>query len=180
MNTRVMLIGATAGLLLAAAGAPARAEVRLMVDPYGNPYFAAEEPPPVYVPVGHRKRYLPPPDPYDSGNSGDGLYGGSPDGPVFDESYYDPYYLPPSKKPAKKPVVTTAKPKVPVAAKATAGGGMSCDKAQKIVSGYGFTGISSKVCQGQVYEFNATRDGKTFLIKMSAASGELTEVKKTN
>ena len=55
---------------------------------------------------------------------------------------------------------------------------MSCDKAGSIVSGYGFSSVNPTSCKGKVYAFNATRDGKSFTIKLDAASGELTEVKK--
>jgi hypothetical protein len=55
---------------------------------------------------------------------------------------------------------------------------MSCDKAEKIVSGYGFTSVKPTTCTGQVFAFNATRSGKAYVIKLSSASGELTEVKK--
>ena len=61
---------------------------------------------------------------------------------------------------------------------ATAATGMSCDKAEKIVSGYGFTSVKPTTCTGQVFAFNATRSGKAYVIKLSSASGELTEVKK--
>ena len=61
---------------------------------------------------------------------------------------------------------------------ASAASGMSCDKAGKIVSGYGFTSVKPTTCTGQVFAFNATRGGKAYVIKLSSASGELTEVKK--
>ena len=61
---------------------------------------------------------------------------------------------------------------------AAAAGGMSCEKAEKIVSGYGFTSVKPTACSGQVFAFNATRSGKSYVIKLSSASGELTEVKK--
>ena len=124
----------------------------------------------------------------------------------FDESYYEPEPAPakPKKKPAnpatassKKPAakeVTTAsidKAKKPAAKStsteekaavskkpAASTAGMSCDKAGSIVSGYGFSGVKAQTCQGKVYAFNATRDGKAFAIKVDSASGELTEVKK--
>ena len=72
----------------------------------------------------------------------------------------------------KKAAVATNKNTGPAAA------GMSCDKAEKIVSGYGFTSVKPATCTGQVFAFNATRSGKAYVIKLSAASGELTEVKK--
>jgi hypothetical protein len=61
---------------------------------------------------------------------------------------------------------------------AAAASGMSCEKAEKIVSGYGFTSVKPTACSGQVFAFNATRSGKSYVIKLSSASGELTEVKK--
>jgi len=64
------------------------------------------------------------------------------------------------------------------AEKKTAAAGMSCEKAEKIVSGYGFTSVKPTACSGQVFAFNATRSGKSYVIKLSSASGELTEVKK--
>ena len=57
---------------------------------------------------------------------------------------------------------------------------MTCDKAGTIIEGYGFSGVKPGSCKGQVYAFNATRDGKSFAIKVNAANGELTEVKKLN
>lgn len=136
----------------------------------------------------------------------DALYGNDR-GREFDEGYYEPEPAPvkpkkkpaakaataPSKKPAasakdvntasissaKKPVAkSTAPESQPAAAKTTAAAGMTCDKAGSIVSGYGFSGVKAQACQGKVYAFNATRDGKTFAIKVDSASGELTEVKK--
>ncbi len=100
----------------------------------------------------------------------------------------------PTAKPAiKKSVASTEKKKavtasvasveknavIPAEKKtASAGPGMSCDKAGKIVSGYGFTSVKPATCTGQVFAFNATRSGKAYVIKLSSASGELTEVKK--
>jgi hypothetical protein len=55
---------------------------------------------------------------------------------------------------------------------------LSCEKAASVVSGYGFTGVTPSRCSGKVYAFNATRDGKSFAIKLDSANGELTEVKK--
>jgi len=128
-----------------------------------------------------------------------------PDDDYYDPQYRadddEPVYTAPKKKkkktvnaaPVTKPVVkksvAAAEKKVVVttekralasvetkAAPATAG--MSCDKAEKIVSGYGFTSVKPTACTGQVFAFNATRSGKAYVIKLSSASGELTEVKK--
>jgi hypothetical protein len=131
-----------------------------------------------------------------------------PDDDYYEPRYYEgeePVYIAPKKKqkktakavPAPKPVVkksvtsteknaatssvasvekkavTTVETKT-----ASAAPGMSCDKAGQIVSGYGFTSVKPTTCTGQVFAFNATRSGKAYVIKLSSASGELTEVKK--
>jgi hypothetical protein len=119
----------------------------------------------------------------------------------------EPVYIAPKKKKtvkaapvpkpvAKKSVVSTEKKTVtstetkslasvekkavasPEKKTASAAPGMSCDKAGAIVSGYGFTSVKPTTCTGQVFAFNATRSGKAYVIKLSSASGELTEVKK--
>jgi hypothetical protein len=95
---------------------------------------------------------------------------------AYDEDYYEPEYIPPRKKRkyyVQPPVDTN--PKAHSAKKMTP---ISCAKAGEIVSGYGFKSVEQVNCSGQIYAFNATRDGKPFTIKLSAASGELTEVKK--
>ena len=73
----------------------------------------------------------------------------------------------------EKKAMTSTKKKT-----ASAATGMPCNKAEKIVSGYGFTSVKPTTCTGQVFAFNATRSGKAYVIKLSSASGELTEVKK--
>ncbi len=112
------------------------------------------------------------------------------------DSYYEPDYIGPDDEPVytppkkKKKTVKAAPVTKPITKKSTVtakksttqptakSASMSCDKAEKIVSGYGFSSIKPTTCQGQIYAFNATRGGKSYLIKLSAASGELTEVKK--
>ena len=131
-----------------------------------------------------------------------------PDDDYYEPRYEgeEPVYIAPKKKkkktaktaPATKPVIkksvaspekkaVTSKSVASVEKKAvtstetktaTAATGMSCDKAEKIVSGYGFTSVKPTTCTGQVFSFNATRSGKAYVIKLSSASGELTEVKK--
>ena len=88
--------------------------------------------------------------------------------------------VPAAKKPlpAAKPSATTAE--VPPPPKSAATAGLSCDKAGSIITGYGFSSVKPDSCKGKVYAFNATRDGRSFAIKVDAASGELTEVKKLN
>lgn len=74
-------------------------------------------------------------------------------------------------KPAEPAKPLLAKPAAPSAA-------MTCDKATGIVSGYGFASVTPKACSGETFAFNASRGGKSYEIKLSAATGELTEVKK--
>jgi C1A family cysteine protease len=115
----------------------------------------------------------------------------------------EPDYVAPKKKTKKKTATTVAQPPVkkklvsvekkpaattaavaattPATAAATtkiSPAGMSCDKAGQIITGYGFTSVKPQICTGKVYAFNATRSGKNYLVKLSAANGELTEVKK--
>src|SRR6476661_243733 len=95
---------------------------------------------------------------------------------AYEPDYYEPEYVPPRKK-RKAYVEPPLDPnaKAQATKKATA---ITCAKAGEIVSGYGFKSVQQVSCSGQTYAFNATRDGKPFSIKLSAASGELTEVKK--
>ena len=108
------------------------------------------------------------------------------------DSYYDPQYdpqydAPVTVNPPKRKTAITAPVAKPVVKKATvatvkkpapSAAGMSCDKAGSIISGYGFSSVTPNSCKGQVFAFNATRSGKAYVVKLSAASGELTEVKK--
>ena len=110
----------------------------------------------------------------------------------FDPDYYEPRYAPPGppKKKLKrtqpapqvsKPSTTTKKtatkqPQTKQAQKKPAS--ITCDRASKIVAGYGFSSVKASTCQGKEYAFAATRDGSSYVIKMSSASGELTQVKK--
>ncbi len=55
---------------------------------------------------------------------------------------------------------------------------VSCTKGASIVTSYGFSSVTSKTCSGGTYVYGATRSGKNFEIQVSAASGELTAVKK--
>ncbi len=55
---------------------------------------------------------------------------------------------------------------------------VTCSKGASIVTSYGFSAVTSKTCSGGTYVYGATRSGKNFEIQVSAASGELTAVKK--
>jgi hypothetical protein len=84
---------------------------------------------------------------------------------------------------APKPkTLAIAKPVTPVpettGSTTPSSGGMSCAKATQIVSGYGFDSVAPQACAGKVYAFNAQRGGKSFIVRVDSASGELTEVKK--
>jgi hypothetical protein len=76
---------------------------------------------------------------------------------------------------APKPVANTAE-----AAPSPTTSALSCGKAGTIIEGYGFSGVKPESCKGKIFAFNATRGGRTFAIKLDAASGELTEVRKLN
>lgn len=127
-------------------------------------------------------------------------HSGKADG--FDESYYEPQPAPPPKQ-KKKAAVTVQKPsaaandaasvntgataadgtaippqKTASAAPKPGTGGLSCEKAAAVITGYGFSDVAPANCAGKLYAFNAKRDGKAFAIKFNSASGELTEVKK--
>lgn len=82
----------------------------------------------------------------------------------------------PASKP--QPALTTASiSKAPATASASSKG-MSCSKAADIVAGYGFDSVKAGTCSGDVFSFNAVRSGKSYVVKVNSASGELTEVRK--
>ena len=146
------------------------------VDPY--PEYETYYPGPIYIPPPRYKRQ------YERYSSYDDDYDD------FDPDYYEPEYVPPKKKMKKpqksqKPAITKQKTaKKPTTQKqatvpqAKKTGAISCDKASKIVAGYGFSAVKPSTCQGKEYAFAATRDGKNYVIKMSSANGELTQVQK--
>lgn len=55
---------------------------------------------------------------------------------------------------------------------------LPCDKAAAIVGDYGFKSVQSSDCEGQVFSFNASRDGKPFIIALDSVNGELIKVQK--
>ena len=105
----------------------------------------------------------------------------------YDDQYYEPQPRQKQKKKAtaKKPAsdsnasakasTASAKPAAPEKPKAAA---VTCDKAQGIVSEFGFKDVKPASCTGKVYAFSAVRDGKNYSVKLDSGSGELTEVKK--
>ena len=157
-------------------------------------------PGPDYLPVRRRgwvyadPAYYPP-DPYGNQPFDESYYD-----PTSDRALFGPPPVP--HKPAKKKTVH-ATPSAPAKAKTVAAAAapatvdktittaslsaaaspvastaMSCDKASKVVSDYGFSDVKPATCSGSTYAFNAIRDGKPYSVKLDAASGELTEVKK--
>lgn len=55
---------------------------------------------------------------------------------------------------------------------------VNCEKAQAIVSEFGFKEIKAEVCGGATLHFSATRDGKPFSIQIVAANGEFAKVQR--
>jgi hypothetical protein len=123
---------------------------------------------------------------------------------VDDQNYYEPRRQLKKKKIAKQIVVIKpapvykAKPVVkkiavapnPVAPSSqtvslskrfnepTVSKSVDCTKGASIVSGFGFDAVTTKSCSGVTYTYGATRSGKSFEVQVSAATGELTAVKK--
>lgn len=185
-------LAAIAGTFVTTGAAEAGSRWRLH---YLNPYYYIYSPPPLDLyssDYGDDEYYDEDEEP---------LAYNDPDDDYYEPRYRgdEPVYVAPKKKktvkavPVPKPVTkkllastenkaaATTEKKAVAAANKNAGpaaAGMSCDKAEKIVSGYGFTSVKPATCTGQVFAFNATRSGKAYVIKLSAASGELTEVKK--
>ena len=66
----------------------------------------------------------------------------------------------------------------PAPLKPSSGSGINCAKGATIVSSFGFSNVTSKSCVGSTLVYGAERSGKNFEINVSAASGEVTAVKK--
>jgi hypothetical protein len=152
----VAALAAVAAGIAAAGPAEAGARIELNFLPFGlgyDEYYGG----PIFIPAPRYYYYEEPPPRMR---------------PRYYAYEYEPEYYEPEVDPEYAPQPRIKKP---VAKKAS---GISCDKATRIVSDYGFTQVKATSCKGKVYAFNALRDGKPFTIKVSAASGELTEVKK--
>jgi hypothetical protein len=141
-------------------------------DYYGEPYFV---PAPRYYYYYQARPRVRPRARYYSYQSEPEYYEPEYYEPEYYEPEAEPRYAPPRKKqrttklPAQKPAAKQDQQK---------SAAVSCDKATKIVSDYGFSKVKATSCTGKVYAFNAQRDGKPFTVKLSSASGELMEVKK--
>lgn len=169
MLTRLGLITLTALCAVMAFAATADADSRwkfryYSYDPDYDFYYGPE-----YVPQPRYYRYM-------RRDRRDYRYEDDEDDYAYDPDYYEPEYIPPRKKRKAYAKPQLEQPKTQAAKKKATT--ISCAKAGQIVSGYGFKSVEQVSCKGQVYAFNATRDGKPFSIKLSSASGELTEVKK--
>jgi hypothetical protein len=57
---------------------------------------------------------------------------------------------------------------------------IGCSSGAAIVTGYGFAAVTPKACTGTTYAYNAQRAGKSYVIQLTAATGEITDVKKLN
>ena len=97
----------------------------------------------------------------------------------------EPVYIAPRKKKTAKAALAPKPSGTLVEKKAVSSTGkntaraattISCAEAEKIVSGYAFASVTPTTCTGQVFAFNGSRSGKSYVIKLSSASGELTEV----
>jgi hypothetical protein len=74
----------------------------------------------------------------------------------------------------QEPMISTAPtPSQPAGA---GQGGVTCEAAARIVADFGFSNIGSSDCSGDLYRFSAMRDGTTYAIGITAATGEITEV----
>jgi hypothetical protein len=90
----------------------------------------------------------------------------------------EPAETPTTTSPVTTAPATTAPVQSAAQAPAPAGSAMSCEAAAEIVESFGFSDVKSTSCSGDVYGFDAARDGNDYSIKLSAANGELTEVRK--
>jgi hypothetical protein len=57
---------------------------------------------------------------------------------------------------------------------------IGCTAGAAVVTGYGFAEVKPKACTGKTYAYTAARAGKSYEIQMTAASGEIVDVKKVN
>ncbi len=96
--------------------------------------------------------------------------------PVLQEAGVEPVLKPkPRIKTSKLPQVASLDKQDKVQGKS-----IGCTAGAAVVTGYGFGSVKPKVCTGATYAYNAARGGKSYLIRLNAASGEILEVKKLN
>jgi hypothetical protein len=98
--------------------------------------------------------------------------------PVTTQAAVKPVTPPVAPKAAAPAATKVASAAAPAAAAVTPKGAIACSKGAEIVSGYGFTSVKPKVCNGTTYSFDASRAANAYVIKVSAATGEITDVRK--
>jgi hypothetical protein len=81
---------------------------------------------------------------------------------------------------AKPKPVVAAKPKTDLPKPVVASKTIGCTAGAAVITGYGFGEVKPKVCTGATYAYSATRSGKAYEIKLTSASGEITDVRKLN
>jgi hypothetical protein len=57
---------------------------------------------------------------------------------------------------------------------------IGCTAGAAVVTGYGFGDVKPRACTGTTYAYTAARGGKNYEIKLTAATGEIVDVKKLN
>jgi hypothetical protein len=82
-------------------------------------------------------------------------------------------------KPVSKPK-SVAKSEPEAVEQKAEGKTIGCTAGAAVIVGYGFGDVKPKACTGNAYAYSATRAGKSYEIKLTAASGEITDVKKLN
>lgn len=150
----------------------------------GVPAPYAYAPPPGYVDPPPPPAYFYPPQPYYSYAEPEYPYAYAP--PPLG-GYGAPWRQPedgfavPPPAPRKRetpPVTATARPKDKTASIVAPAGPVNCTKAEEIVASYGFGNVKPVTCTGKIFDFTALRDGKNYRVQVSAATGEITEVRK--
>ena len=169
MISRILLVAVCAGLMAGVFVADAQAKKRFQWPFFDSIFNTDREP---EYPAWRSNRRIEYPDGL-TAEEYDRIYGNK-----FDKKFYEPDYQPPVRKTAKPVVGNTAAKSTTAATAASKSTAVSCDKASSIITGYGFSDVKPADCLGQVYAFSAARDGKAYAIKLNAANGELTEVKK--
>ncbi len=169
MISRILLVAVCAGLMAGVFAADAQAK-KGFHWPFFDSIFNTDREP--EYPAWRSNRHIEYPDGL-TAEEYDRIYGNK-----FDKKFYEPDYQPPVRKTAIPAVGSAAAKSTTAATAASKSAAVSCDKASSIITGYGFSDVKPADCLGQVYAFSAARDGKAYAIKLNAASGELTEVKK--
>ncbi len=85
-------------------------------------------------------------------------------------------------KPVAKPKLQTASLGKPVVTEKprVVGKTIGCTAGAAVVTGYGFGEVKPRACTGATYAYTASRAGKIYEIQLTAASGEIIDVKKLN